>query len=134
MPLPPTGPLPPRRSGLRCWLQVACLVAAPALADDSVPYSEDSVAQGAILFQRYCTECHGRDGRAQMDVISDATNLTAPEEYYSGASRGEIYRSIHDGAGVGMPGFSFQLQEPAEIWHLVNFIRSLWTPQQREAL
>jgi hypothetical protein len=68
-----------------------------------------------------------------MDVISDATNLTEPDEYYNGASREAMFRSIHDGAGVGMPPFSFQLQEQADIWHLVNFIRSLWDAQQREA-
>ncbi len=134
MPFPVAGPRPLQTAGLRYWLPAICLVSASALADDPTPYSDSSVAQGATLFQRYCTECHGKDGRAQMDVISDATNLTAPEEYYSGTSREDMYRSIHDGAGVGMPGFSFQLQEQAEFWHLVNFIRSLWTPQQRESL
>jgi mono/diheme cytochrome c family protein len=119
------------RFARRCLL-VVLLLATPVLAGDPVPFSEESAASGAELFQRYCTECHGRDGRAEMDVISDATNLTEPGEYYNGASRDDMFRSIHDGAGVGMPPFSFQLQEQTDIWHLVNFIRSLWTAEQRE--
>lgn len=103
----------------------------PVQAGSPVPYSEESVALGAQLFQQRCTECHGEDGRAQVDVISDATDLTWPEDYYSGSASGEIFKSISKGAGVAMPAFGGQLGEE-EIWHLVNFIRSLWTEEQRE--
>ena len=106
---------------------------ASVLADSPVPYSDASIAEGATLFQRYCTECHGDDGRAQVDVISDATNLTEPDEYYSGASPQAIHDSISSGAGVAMPAFAPQLKQPEDVWHLVNFIRSLWTPAQRES-
>ena len=114
-------------------LLLGCLAAAPGATGEPLPYSKTSAAQGGELYQRYCTECHGRDGRAQMDVISDATNLTAPDEYYSGASREDIYRSIREGAGVAMPAFGSQLRDETAVWHLVNYIRSLWTPAQREA-
>ena len=104
----------------------------PVQAGTPVPYSEESVALGAQLFQQRCTECHGEDGRAQVDVISDATDLTWPEDYYSGGTSEDIFNSISKGAGVAMPAFGNQLGEE-EIWHLVNFIRSLWTDEQREA-
>lgn len=90
-----------------------------------VPADDESVARGAQLFQQYCTECHGRDGRAQMDVISDATDLTDPEAYYSGSSEQEIFNSIANGAGVAMPAWRAQLGSDESIWDLVNFIRSL---------
>ncbi len=107
---------------------------ASARAEKPVPYTDVSVARGAQLFQQYCTECHGKDGRALMDVISDATDLTDPEAYYNGSTQGDIFRSIHDGAGVGMPPWSFQIKDERDIWHLVNFIRSLWTTEQRSSM
>lgn len=99
-----------------------------------VPNSNASIAKGKTLYLRYCTECHGADGKAQVDVIADATDLTEPDAYYSGTSEGEIFHSIRDGAGVAMPPLSFQIKEEADIWHLVNFVRSLWPDEQRPAL
>ncbi|MGI9287699.1 MAG: c-type cytochrome [Pseudomonadales bacterium] len=99
-----------------------------------VPYSSASVTKGKALYLRYCTECHGTNGKAQVDVIADATDLTEPEAWYSGTSEGEIFHSIRDGAGVAMPPFSFQIKEETDIWHLVNFVRSLWPADQRPAL
>ncbi len=97
-----------------------------------VPYSEESIADGGQLYTQYCTECHGKDGRAQMDVISDATNLTEPAEYYNGSTQADIFNSIKNGAGVGMPPWSAQIKDD-DIWNLVNFVRSLWTEEQRSA-
>lgn len=113
-------------------LCVALLIqAAPGRAANPVPYGEASVSRGAQLFQQRCTECHGADGRAQVDVISDATDLTWPEDYYSGNTSDAIFTSIKQGAGVAMPAFGGQVEDE-EIWHLVNFIRSLWSEEQRE--
>ena len=121
------------------FLRLTCLALlaftnVSAQAENPVPYTDESVAQGAQLFQQYCTECHGKDGRALMDVISDATDLTDPEAYYNGSTQNDMFRSINEGAGVGMPPWSFQLKDERDMWHLVNFIRSLWTPEQRSAM
>src|SRR5579872_4677301 len=64
-----------------------------------VSYSKASIARGQVLYKRACTECHGADGKSQVDVIANATDLTNPKAYRSGASAGEIFRSIRDGAG-----------------------------------
>ena len=118
----------PRRLLVRSGVMLLLLVQTSVpLAANPVPSDAASVSWGAETFQRYCTECHGRDGRAQVDVISDATDLTDPDAYYSGTSEQEIYDSIAFGAGVAMPGWESQLKSEEEIWHLVNFIRSLWT-------
>jgi len=69
-----------------------------------------------------------------MDVISDATDLTDPEAYYNGSTQDDMFVSIRDGAGVGMPPWNFQIKDEQDMWHLVNFIRSLWTTEQRSAL
>jgi mono/diheme cytochrome c family protein len=120
------------RPALRLAIMLLFLVQTSApLAANPVPYDAASVERGAQTYQRYCTECHGRDGRAQMDVISDATDLTDPEAYYNGSTEQDIHTSIAQGAGVGMPPWQAQLKTEEAIWDLVNFIRSLWSEEQR---
>ena len=117
---------------MRCRYLPAVLLAMGgqiALAGEPPPADAASIAAGKVLFQRHCTSCHGEDGRAQVDVISDATDLTDPEAYYSGSTPAEMFTSIRDGAGVSMPPFSFELKDEADIWHLVHFVRSLWATQ-----
>ena len=63
------------------WAQAGAAAASPPPADEA------SVARGAQTFQQYCTECHGRDGRAQVDVISDATDCNTSTRLGSRKSR-----------------------------------------------
>lgn len=98
-----------------------------------IPYSKKSITEGKTLYLRTCTPCHGIDGKATVDVVADATDLTSPKLYKSGVSEGEIFRSIRDGAGETMPPFKSQLSTD-EIWNLVNYIRSLWPESMRPQL
>ncbi len=100
-----------------------------------VPYSRASLAKGRVLFPRSCATCHGTDGKAQLDVVADATDLTVPKGYKHGSSDGEMYRSIRDGAGANlqMPPFKSQFKEE-DLWNLVNYIRSLGPEDQRPQL
>jgi mono/diheme cytochrome c family protein len=99
-----------------------------------IPYTKTSIKQGRGTFIRYCTSCHGGDGKSQVDVVADATDLTDPKGYRDGASEGEMYRSIRDGAGASMPAFKSQIQHQEDMWHLVNFIRSLWPDSMQPQL
>jgi mono/diheme cytochrome c family protein len=99
-----------------------------------VPFTKKSIAAGKTTFLGSCAACHGPDGKAQIDVVADATNLTDPQAYKSGASDGEIFRSIRDGAGETMPPFQTQLSGDTEIWNLVNYIHSLWPESKRPPL
>jgi mono/diheme cytochrome c family protein len=101
-----------------------------------VAYTKKSLTQGHTLFVRTCSTCHGQDGKAQVDVIADATDLTSPNMYKSGTSDGEIYRSLRDGAGQNqtMPSFKNAFAKEDDLWHLVNYIRSLWPDGMRPEL
>ncbi|HSB11149.1 MAG TPA: cytochrome c [Blastocatellia bacterium] len=99
-----------------------------------VPFTKESITRGRTVFARNCTACHGSDGKSQVDVVANATDLTDPKAWGSGTSEGEIFRSIRDGAGDTMPPFKSQLQKEEDIWHLVNFIRSLWPESMRPKL
>jgi mono/diheme cytochrome c family protein len=99
-----------------------------------ISFRKSSIARGRILFIRDCTECHGTDGKSQVDVIANATDLTEPKLWTSGTSEGEIFRSIRDGAGDAMPPFKPTIEDEKDMWHLVNFIRSLWPEPMRPKL
>lgn len=96
-----------------------------------VPFSKASITRGQILYKRGCTECHGADGKSLVDVVANATDLTNPKAYRSGASAGEIFRSIRDGAGESMPPFAEKISKEEDLWNLVNYLRSLWPESAR---
>ncbi len=100
----------------------------------SVPFTKSSIDRGRTLYANECTACHGPDGKAEVDVVADATNLTDPKLWKSGVSEGEIFRSIRDGAGLTMPPYQTLIRKEEDLWHLVNFIRSLWPEPQRPKL
>ncbi len=112
----------------------------PLTADEAkklknpVPYSKKSIGQGRGTFVRFCVGCHGPDGKATVDVIADATDLTDPKTWKDGITDGEIFRSIRDGQNASMPAFKTQLRQEEDIWNLVNFIHSLWPESMRPPL
>jgi len=97
------------------------------------PYSKTSIDKGKRLFLQNCTGCHGDDGKAELAVIAEATNLTEPKGYKDGTTEGELFRNIRDGAGSQMPPFKDTLNEQ-QTWDLVNFVRSLWPDSMRPAM
>jgi mono/diheme cytochrome c family protein len=99
-----------------------------------VPFNKASVARGKILYTRDCTECHGADGKSLVDVVANATDLTDPKAWKSGTTEGEVYRSIRDGAGEAMPPFNDKFPKEDDLWHVTNFLRSLWPDSARPKL
>jgi mono/diheme cytochrome c family protein len=91
-----------------------------------IAFTKKSISQGRDTFLRNCVGCHGDNGKAQIDVVANATDLTDPKAYRDGTSDGEIFRSIRDGAGASMPSFKSEIAKTDDLWHLVNFIHSLW--------
>jgi len=114
---------------------------APALTPDQVkalknpiPNTAKSISRGRVLFATTgCTACHGNDGKALIEVVANATDLTQPSVWKNGSEEGQIFHSIRDGAGVAMPPFKGQLTEEDDLWNLVNFIRSLWPDDKKPA-
>ncbi len=117
------------------FIAAGILSAGPAFGGEagepSVSYSEASVEKGSRLFQVHCPACHGRDARARIDFVSDATDLTTPARYRNGSTPTEVFRSLSDGAGTDMPPFQYTLMNVDDRWHLIHFIISTWTPEER---
>ena len=91
-----------------------------------IAFTKKSITQGRDTFLRNCVGCHGDNGKALIDVVADATDLTDPKGFRDGTSDGEIFRSIRDGAGASMPSFKSEIDKDGDLWNLVNFIHSLW--------
>ena len=112
---------------------------APALTTEAakalkspIPNTAKSIGRGKTLYGFLaCAGCHGNDGKALIEVVANATDLTDPSVWKNGTDEGLIFRSIRDGAGLAMPPFKTQVTTQEDIWHLVNFIRSLWPEGRR---
>ncbi len=92
--------------------------------ENPVAHSAEAVREARKTYLRLCQYCHGADGRAQANPDFEAPSLRAPRQWRYGASDGELFVSIRDGAGHEMPPFGKQLADE-EIWRLVLYIRSI---------
>lgn len=118
-----------RPPSLPAMVLSACFLSGSAYAD--IPSSPESIAAGRTLFMSNCTQCHGNNGKSQVDVISDATDLTEPDLYRHGNTDADITRSIRDGAAGVMPAWGAVFKSEADISNLKNFIKNLWPADQR---
>ena len=100
-------------------------VAAQAL-ENPMEATRASLAIGRQRYVFMCRECHGNRGLGDGDmshaggVPSDFTD----DVWEHGASDGEIFTVIKEGVSADMQGYAGRLRDE-DIWHLVNYIRSL---------
>ena len=90
--------------------------------------SEESIAAGRRVYGRFCRSCHG--------TRADGNGMTAPpgsmpanlidEEWDHGSSDGEIFTVIREGVppAYDMDAWEGRITDD-EIWHVVNYLRSL---------
>ena len=87
-----------------------------------------SLAAGKKLYADLCSACHGDTGKGDGPMASftgdpppsDLTDAT----WTHGATDGEIVLSIQNGIeGTGMK--DFKDLKPADIWNIVNYVKSL---------
>ncbi len=115
-----------------------------SLVTPSVPRpsaTEESIAKGREIFlssKTNCFGCHGMEGRGGetgqsvqgSEFKDDWGNRIFPADLTQGIYRGgarplDLWRRIYKGVkGTQMPGFAETLTEE-EIWHVVNFLKSL---------
>jgi mono/diheme cytochrome c family protein len=101
-----------------------------------LPYTASSIARGKQFYLRQCVECHDQDGKGLGRRDFNGTppaDLTDPEAWTYGTSPEAIFLSIRNGTKEDMPGYKDKLQDE-QIWHVVNFVRSLWPEAKRPKL
>lgn len=93
-----------------------------------VASSPESIKAGQALFQKNCRFCHNADAKGNGPMAPEGTHPSdlTDAKWDRGASDGEIYAVIRDGAGpkFDMKGYKSKMTE-TDIWNVVNYLRSL---------
>lgn len=91
--------------------------------------SAEVLAEGEVLYSKYCVHCHGATG--QGDGLVSAKLPGAPPAYNGPALKnlpeGKIFHSIT--YGKGLMGPHAPLLNKEERWKLVHFIQKLQNPE-----
>lgn len=90
-------------------------------------YAENTVNAGHKIYLRNCVTCHAKDGSGKTDLTESLA--VKPNDFMTGVFKygntdGEIFSVIKHGTKNGMVAYGEKLKEP-QIWHVVNYIRSL---------
>lgn len=97
---------------------------AEAAKENPIKMNDESVLAGQELFATNCASCHGvngeGDGAAGAYLKPKPANLRAMANAHPD---GDFAYKIKTGRG-SMPGWKSILND-AEVWHLVNYIKSL---------
>ncbi len=83
-----------------------------------------SIIAGRAIYMANCSSCHGVNGRAQVETVANAADLTKPQFFKNGHDDAALYRTIRSGLGNGMPPFASTLNE-TESWDVVHFVQKL---------
>jgi mono/diheme cytochrome c family protein len=120
----------------------ACIVASAALVGaqnlggnptaakmkNPVASSPESIKAGQALFQKNCRFCHGAEAKGNGPMAPEGTHPSdlTDAKWDRGASDGEIFVVIRDGAGpkFDMKGYKSKMTE-TDIWNVVNYVKSL---------
>jgi putative copper resistance protein D len=101
-----------------------------AKVKNPVPSNAASIAAGKATFAKNCRFCHGADAKGNGPMAPKDTHPSdlTDAKWDRGASDGEIFAVIRDGAGpkFDMKGYKGKISE-TDMWNVVNFLRSVGT-------
>lgn len=95
--------------------------------------SQGNFAEGKVLFEHFCSPCHGLGGQGNGLVVQHG--YPAPPSYSKGqSSRGGAMKDLTDGKiyhtityGVNAMGSYASQLEPAERWKVIMYVHHLQT-------
>jgi mono/diheme cytochrome c family protein len=98
-----------------------------------LPQTQANYAEGKILFEHFCSPCHGVNG--QGDGLVVAHGFPAPPSYSKGvSSRGGNMKDLTDGKifhtityGVNAMGSYASQLDPTERWKVIMYVHHLQT-------
>jgi mono/diheme cytochrome c family protein len=101
----------------------------PALLGHAQTDQPRDVAHGKELFLRYCSGCHGEDGRGEAKTFRPNVANLSVKELMDQLTDDYLFAAIKNGgAAVGknaaMPAWKSQLDD-REIWDIISFVRTL---------
>lgn len=91
-----------------------------------VKATPESIKEGKSLWSKHCASCHGKTGLG--DGTKAAQLDTEPGDFSKAAfhkqTDGSMFYKTLEGRD-DMPSFKKKIPDEAEIWSIVNFMRSL---------
>lgn len=119
-------------------------VAISAYAHAGAPADKEEIRSGRRIYEAQCASCHGvrGEGMPKWEVPNAQGELPAPPHDPSGHTwkhaDGMLYRMIRNGwrdpfnktQHLTMPVFG-QALSPNEIRAVIEYLKTLWTPEQR---
>lgn len=111
------------------FIGLVCALLAPAAAAAAESTHAKDVARGKELYVRYCSGCHGEDGRGEAKTFRPSVGNLAVKELMDQVPDAYLFTAIKDGgASVGknaaMPAWNKQLADQ-DIWDIIGFVRTL---------
>ena len=94
--------------------------------ENPMPATSDSVATGRQRYVFMCRECHGNRGLGDGDMAhagGDVPDFT-DDVWLHGPSDGELFLVVKDGVTADMQPYGNRLSDE-DIWHLVNYLKTL---------
>jgi mono/diheme cytochrome c family protein len=86
----------------------------------------EGLADGKALWAKHCKSCHGAkglgDGPKSKELDTDCGDFSV--KAVQSLSDGELYYKIKEGRD-DMPSFKKKITDDEEIWHIVNFMRTM---------
>jgi mono/diheme cytochrome c family protein len=108
-------------------------LAASTEVTSSVPQTPDNYGDGKVLFEHFCSPCHGLQGQGNGLVVQHG--YPAPPSYSKGqSSRGGAMKDLTDGKiyhtityGLNAMGSYASQLAPEERWKVVMYVHHLQT-------
>ncbi len=91
-----------------------------------VASNAESIAAGKVLWSTHCKSCHGNKGLG--DGSKAAQLKTEPGDFSKAEMQGQTDGSLFYKTSEGrddMPSFKKKISDADDIWHVVNFMRTL---------
>ncbi|HBH06278.1 MAG TPA: cytochrome C [Flavobacteriales bacterium] len=99
--------------------------AAGANLKNPLPYSDEHMKEGKVLYGKFCIHCHGKNGEGNGSVpeYSDYPNPPSYKGYIKDLPAGKIFFSIHYGKNL-MGSHASQISKE-DRWKLVFYVQKL---------
>lgn len=121
------------------------VVSSEGMADGNSLVINENQGEGRAVYEAYCAGCHGLSGQGQTDWTrkNQQGELPAPPHGPGGHTWKHSDRMLYNLVAEGwrdpwndtehktMPAFQNVLT-PSEIRSVVNYLKTLWTPEQRQ--
>ncbi len=100
----------------------------------TVASDADQLEVGRQVYAENCAACHGPNGEGQQGAVP-AGQAPAPPHDPTGHTwhhpDAQLFQIVKFGGTMGMPAYKDTLTDD-EIWAVLDYIKTFWTPEQRE--